>query len=137
MILIHKNEFCKAEFEALTKTVRTQYIGIAEVEAITDLLKKVIVYSRQHNIEHMIANLTQMHGTFTGAMEFFEKEFYPNMIKNGLKTYAMAFSQDVFTKYASNQLQKKVGDKLYWHAFQSLNEAEEWTMIMRTKSLAA
>ena len=137
MILIHKNEFCKAEFDPSSKTVRTQYIGIAKADAITNLLTKVMEFSGQHDIKHMIANLTKMQGTFTGLLDFFERQFYPTMINNGLRTYAMAVSPDVFTKYASNQLEKKVGNKLAWHAFNSLEDAEEWTTRMHLKSSAA
>ncbi|QHT67252.1 hypothetical protein GXP67_11685 [Rhodocytophaga rosea] len=127
MILIHKNGFCKAQYDPSTKTVRTQYIGIANVESITDLLRKVLEFSAKQPIRHMIANLTLMQGTFTGALDFFEKEFYPTMIKNGLETYAMAVSSDVFTHFAATQLKKKVGGKLEWQAFPSVEKAEQWT----------
>jgi hypothetical protein len=126
MILIHKNAFCNAIYDPATTIVRTEYVGIAQVEAITDLLRKVIDYSGKAPAKHMIANLTRMQGTFTGALPFFEKEFYPSMIANGLESYAMAVSTDVFTQYAASQLRKKVG-QIDWHVFSSVKEAEQWT----------
>ena len=104
MELIYKNNFGKAEYDAATKTLRTQYIRIANKEPILDLLRQVIYYADKGKIKHMIANLTQMQGTFTGAMEFFENEFYPHMISHGLVSYAMAVSDDIFTKFAAAQL---------------------------------
>lgn len=130
MILIHKNGFSKAEFDPSIATLRTQYIGIANHEPIIDLLTKVMEFSKKEPIRHMIADLSLMQGTFTGAIDFFEKEFYPTMISHGLETYAMAVSSDVFTKFASTQLKKKVGNKLDWQAFANKQEAEAWTKSM-------
>ena len=124
--LIYKNEFGSAVYDRANKMVRTQYSGMVKVDAITDLLLKVIEFSWKQKIHTMIANLTEMQGTFTGALDFFEKEFYPTMIKNGLHSYACALSKDAFTKYAATQLQKKVGGSLEWHAFQTVAEAERW-----------
>ena len=126
-MLIYKNEYGKAEYEVNSKTLRTQYIGIAKTEPIIDLLGKVILFAEEGKIRHMIANLTAMKGSFAGAMKFFENEFYPHMIGNGLRTYAMAFSNDEVTRFAALQLNLKVMGLLEWHAFASLDEAEIWT----------
>jgi hypothetical protein len=130
MILIYENKYGKAEYETAKKTVRTQYVGISMVEPIIDYLQKVIQYSEIHPIRHGITNLTQMKGTFTGAMGFIEGEFYPKMINNGLRTYAMVISNDIFTKFAADELTKKIGGKLDWKVFSSLEEAEKWTNSM-------
>jgi hypothetical protein len=124
--LIYKNELCNAKYDRISKLVRTQYVGIVKVDAITDLLRKVMEFSGKEQVNYMIANLTEMQGTFTGALDFFEKEFYPTMIRNGLYAYASTLSKDAFTKYAAAQLQKKVGGKLEWHAFSTVLEAENW-----------
>ncbi|WP_165823900.1 hypothetical protein [Pseudochryseolinea flava] len=124
--LIYKNENGAAHYDAQRKLVKTQYKGIVKVEAITDLLRHVIAYAEKNEIRLMCANLTEMQGTFSGAMDFFENEFYPSMIKNGLRAYAAALSKDVFTKFAASQLQKKVGGKLDWQAFSSIEDAEQW-----------
>lgn len=125
--LIYKNEHGAAYYDRDNKLVRTQYKGIVKVEAITDLLRKVIDFSGKEKLHFMLANLTEMQGTFTAALDFFENEFYPAMIKNGLRSYASAVPKDVFTKFSATQLQKKVGGKLDWQAFSSLDDAEQWT----------
>jgi hypothetical protein len=130
MELIYENKYGKAEYDRATKTVRTQYIGVSITEPIIDYLSKVILYSEKQRIKHGITNLTQMKGTFTGAMDFIENEFYPKMINNGLITYAMVISNDIFTKFAADQLTKKIGGKLDWRVFSSLEEAEKWTSSM-------
>jgi hypothetical protein len=127
MILIYENKFGKAEYDEPNKIVRTQYIGIANTEAIIDYLSKVITYSETHPIKHGVTNLSQLKGTFTGAMDFIEGQFYPKMIQNGLLTYAMVISNDVFTKFSADQLTKKIEGKLDWQIFSDINEAEEWT----------
>jgi len=131
MELIYENKYGKAEYDAATKTVRTQYIGISITEPIIDYLRKVIQFSENHPIRHGVTNLTQMKGTFTGAMDFIENEFYPKMIKNGLQSYAMVVSNDIFTKFAADQLTKKIGGKLEWQVFESLEAAEKWTNSMK------
>jgi hypothetical protein len=125
--LIYKNEHGSAHYDRVKKLVRTQYKGIVKLESITDLLRNVIEFSRKEPIHFMLANLTEMQGTFTSAIDFFENEFYPAMIANGLQSYASALPKDVFTKFAASQLQKKVGGKLEWKAFSSLEDAEQWT----------
>ncbi|MBT32478.1 MAG: hypothetical protein CMO01_22670 [Thalassobius sp.] len=127
MELIYENEYGKAEYDSTNKLLRTQYIGVAQAEPIIDLLRKVLPFAEKGKIRHMLANLTGMRGSFAGAMNFFETEFYPHMLDNGLETYAMAFSHDAMTKFAALQLNLKVMGKLDWHAFPSLDEAEIWT----------
>jgi hypothetical protein len=130
MELIYENKYGKAEYDSTTKTVRTQYIGISMVEPIIDYLRKVIQFSQKYPIRHGVTNLTQMKGTFTGAMDFIENEFYPKMINNGLLTYAMVISNDIFTKFAAEELTKRIGGKLDWRVFSDLEEAEKWTKSM-------
>jgi hypothetical protein len=64
-------------------------------------------------------------------MDFLENEFYPKLIQNGLLTYAMVVSGDIFTKFAADQLTKKIGGKLEWQVFESLEAAEKWTNSMK------
>ena len=127
MKLVYENSRGQAQYEASSKTLYTQYVGLAHADIIIDLLEKVLPFSEEHSINHMIANLANMQGTFTGAMDFFEKRFYPTMIKNGLRTYAMVVPPDVFTKFAADSLQKTVGGKLDWRMFPSFEAAQEWT----------
>ena len=130
MELIYENKYGKAEYDRAARIVRTQYTGVAVTEAIKDYLSKVILFSEKQPIRHGITNLTQLKGTFTGAMDFIENEFYPKMIDNGLQTYAMVISNDIFTKFAADQLTKKIGGKLDWRVFSSIEDAEKWTGSM-------
>jgi hypothetical protein len=130
MELIYENKYGKAEYDHANRTVRTQYVGIAITESIIDYLEKVILYAEKHPIKHGVTNLSQMKGTFTGALDFIENIFYPKMIKNGLRTYAMVVSDDIFTKFAADQLTQKISGKLDWRVFSSLEEAEKWTSSM-------
>jgi len=43
--------------------------------------------------------------------------FYPKLIQNGLLTYAMVVSGDIFYKFAADQLTKKIGGTLDWQVF--------------------
>jgi hypothetical protein len=125
--LIYQNKYGKAEYDASLQTVRTEYIGISNTDAIIDYLQKVIEFSETHSIRHGITNLVQLKGTFTGALDFIENQFYPSMINNGLISYAMIISSDVFTRFSADQLTKKIGGKLDWRVFSNLDEAENWT----------
>jgi hypothetical protein len=128
---IYENKYGKAEYDRATKTVRTQYVGVAITESIIDFLSMIVLYSEKNKIEHGITNLSQMKGTFTAAMDYLENEFYPKLIENGLLTYAMVVSSDIFTKFAADQLTKKIGGKLDWQVFSSIEEAEKWTRSMK------
>ncbi len=125
MELIHENDFANANYDRSRFLVQTQYVGIAHVQPIVELLRKVMEHSGKEKVRAMRANLTRMQGTFTEAMEFFEKEFYPTMIKNGLLSYAIVVSNDAFTKYAATQLRKKAGN-VDFHIYQNLEEADQW-----------
>jgi hypothetical protein len=127
MELIYENRYGKAEYDASTRTVRTQYVGVAIPDQIIDYLSKVVVFAEKKPIRHGITNLTQLKGTFTGALEYIENEFYPKMIKNGLVSYSMVVSNDVFTRFSADQLTQKIGGKLDWQVFSSLEAAEKWT----------
>jgi hypothetical protein len=65
---------------------------------------------------------------------FFEKEYYPHMIKQGLSCTAIIVSNDIFTKYATNDLSKRVGN-FELQIFETFDDGEAWVMQKITQSM--
>jgi hypothetical protein len=127
MEIINENAFASAKYDTSTKVVYYHFVGQIRVPLGMETLKKVMAFAQARPIKGIVSNLSKLQGTFTGATEFFEKEYYPHMIKNGLCCTAIIVSNDIFTKYAVKELTKRVGN-FHLHVFEDASEAERWVL---------
>lgn len=136
MEIINTNAFATAKFDATRRIVFYEFIGLIRVPLGLETLRKVMEFSTHTPVRGIVSDLSKLQGTFTGATEFFEKEYYPHMIKNGLLCTAIVVSNDIFTKYAVNELKKKVGH-FQLHVYEDFKRAEQWVNDITTVSLSA
>jgi hypothetical protein len=134
MEIINGNSFATARYDAQTQLVYYEFVGVISVPMGMETLRKVMMFAEQKTVRGIVSNLLKLQGTFTNITSFFEKEYYPHMIKNGLQCTAIVVSNDVFTKYAVTELKKRVGT-FQLHVFQDVKTAEEW--VKETLHVAA
>lgn len=125
MEIINANSFATAHYDVQTHIVYYEFVGIISVPLGMETLRKVMMFAEQKPVRGIVSNLLKLHGTFTSITSFFEKEYYPHMIKRGLRCTGIVVSNDIFTKYAVTELKKKVGT-FQLHVFQDVEAAEEW-----------
>jgi hypothetical protein len=125
MEIINGNSFATASYDAQTRMVYYEFVGVISVPLGMETLRKVMLFAEQRPVRGIVSNLLKLHGTFTNVTSFFEKEYYPHMIKNGLQCTAIVVPNDVFTKYAVAELTKKAGH-FQLHVFQEYKTAEGW-----------
>jgi hypothetical protein len=136
MEVINENPFATARYNPQTRIVYYEFTGVISVPFGMETLRKVMLFAEQLPVRGIVSNLLKLHGTFTSVTGFFEKEYYPHMIKHGLHCTAIVVPNDVFTKYAVNELTKKVGN-FHLHVFQEYKTAEEWVKEMVTSATAS
>lgn len=138
MEIINANSFATAKYDAQTQIVYYEFVGIISVPLGMETLRKVMMFAEHQPVRGIVSNLLKLHGTFTSITGFFEKEYYPHMIKRGLQCTAIIVSNDIFTKYAVTELKKKVGT-FQLHVFQDVKNAEAWvkeTIVVNRSSTA-
>jgi hypothetical protein len=125
METINENAFATAYYQASEETVYYTFSGPIRLQLGLETLRSVMTFATQRRVKAILSDLSQTHGTFTGANEFFEKEYYPHMIKHGLRCTAIVVPNDVFTRFAANELKKKAGD-FQLQIFDDKNAALHW-----------
>lgn len=136
METINTNAFATAKYDLSRRIVFYEFVGLIRVPLGLETLRKVMEFSNHTPVRGIVSDLSKLQGTFTGATEFFEKEYYPHMIKNGLLCTGIVVPNDIFTKYAANELKKKVGN-FQLHVYENYKQAEQWVAETTTASLSA
>jgi hypothetical protein len=127
MELINENSFATAKYARPLEVVYYEYVGVVNQPLGMVTIRKVMAFAEKNKVRAIVSDLSRMKGTFTGVNEFLEKEYYPHMIKNGLTSTAIILSNDIFTKYATNDLSKRVGN-FELQIFETFDAGEAWIM---------
>jgi hypothetical protein len=127
MEVINTNVFCSSKYERTSKIVYYHYVGLIHAGFGMETLRAVMLFAESNPVRGIVSDISTMKGTFTNVNEFFEKEYYPHMIKHGLLCSAIILSNDIFTKFAAQDLMKKVGH-FQLQMFDNFADAEQWVL---------
>jgi hypothetical protein len=125
MELIRENSYVKSEYDAERQIIYTKYFGTVNTEKSIEVLEAMLDFSQKNKIRAMLVDISELKGTFTMLNKWFEKNFFPPMIKQGMKCNAVIVSQDVFSQFAVNDLQKRI-DTFEMQTFDDYKSGEDW-----------
>jgi hypothetical protein len=125
MEMINTNVFCSAKYERNSKIVYYHYVGPMHTGFGMQTLQAVMRFAESNPVEGIVSDISTMKGTFVNINVFLEKEYYPHMIRHGLKCSAIVLSNDLFTKFGAQDLLKNVGD-FQLRMFDNFADAERW-----------
>lgn len=112
------------------KLLYAEYIGLARTNQIEDLLRKVLFFTENGNISHLIINLKNMQGAFSGSTNYIENDFYPIMTKNGTVSLSLIVSKDVFTNFTLKSIKIRSNRELKIRTFCDLEDAKNWVKFI-------
>jgi hypothetical protein len=67
--------------------------------------------------------------TFSNINDFEVNVYFPRLLRNGLRAYAIVLPDEVFEKSNSNQIIQKLGDKAQLVLFSNMFEAKRWVEL--------
>jgi hypothetical protein len=125
METIFKGSHVTLSYDGGKKILYYEYKGTVLVDKGIEGLKKTMEFASKRSVKGILSDLTEMSGSFTNANEFLENEYYPYMIQRGLVCNAFVVSNNVFTKFATDQLIKRMGS-FELRTFNNVPEAQKW-----------
>ena len=125
MELIVDNGYSRADYDADLKVIYTTSKGLVNVELGKAAMIEQQKYGLKHGLLGIIADFSELKGTFTSVNEWTEKEFFPPLLANGLKCTAMVVPQDIFAQFAVKDIVTKMGD-FEIQIFNDLDKAWDW-----------
>lgn len=100
---------------------------------IEDVLKssseKILEAIEQYKVMKLLVSHQAVKGTWTNSNEWVKKEWTPKAIEAGIKHIAIVYSEDVFAKYALNDMVKNASKSLV-SIFGTIEEAQDWLIIL-------
>ena len=93
-------------------------------------MDKVLELLSQKSLSKVFMDMRAIKGTFTDANEWIAKEWLPKANKAGFRYGVLTCSDDVFTKFATDELIKMVGNSQI-KTFCNVDQGKAWLIEQR------
>ena len=125
MKLIFENESVKFFYDDETRIFRANFYGAVNIEKITEAFNFIISNPNKLNTIAVLSDLTNLKGTFTMLMDYFDDKLYPYLNSKGILCDAIILNDDVFTKFAVKKLETAI-DYIKIKTFKDEDSAMKW-----------
>jgi len=133
MELIYENESVKFYFDSEKQIFRANFYGSVIMDNITEAFNFIISNPKDLNTLAILSDLTNLKGTFTMLMDYFEDKLYPYLNSKGILCDAIVLNNDAFTKFAVNKLKSSI-DYIKIKQFTDETDAMNWINSIIEKS---
>ena len=123
---VFENELAKVEYDKENKVGWFTITGLVNVELGIESFKEYLKVLDRKPLKGAIFNCMEMKGTFTKLNPWINENWYPAIIPQGYKGWALA-TTDVFSQFAGNMLINKLTPKeVSAKIFNSVEKAEKF-----------
>lgn len=96
----------KNEYDANLKVMMCHSTGLPVKEDVIENHRAIMKFMETHPTRGIIYNLLNIKGTFTQTNKFMSEEFIPFLNKHKIECVAIAFTADIFSRFAINTVLK-------------------------------
>ena len=107
-IFLSKNDFGKCELDEEFNWIFISFSGDVNVKLGNVILEKALETIKEKKCPGYVVDSSAVRGTYTMANDYILKEWMPQALANGCKYNGVMVSSDVFTKFATESIEKKV-----------------------------
>lgn len=129
MTTIHEEKtptfYGSVSYEPNSKVIVIKNEGLINEDAATLVWRKSIEFATSHPIQGVLSNAEKLKGTFSKMNSFFKNEAVPAFEKAGVLYVYTGMTNDIFTRFAMNQLLKIIDTKIEIKVFATFTEATE------------
>jgi hypothetical protein len=105
---IYENDSGVVYYDRDKKILVDEFFGRADIGNGLEIFVFEQNFANNNTISGICTDIRKLSGVFLQLNEYFEKEFFPYMIQKGLICNAIVVSRDVFTKFATKDLLKRI-----------------------------
>ena len=126
-MVIEQNQIGTTIFDKESEILIEIYSGRVNIELILNHFEKIEQFSELNNIKGSIVDIRRLYGSFVKLLGGIERDYYPKLIKSGLKHQAFVISDDLIIKNLASKA-KGIASKfnIQVRTFYSKEEAEKW-----------
>ena len=129
MILIHEERtplfYNSASYEPTSKIILIINEGLVNDTVATLVWRKAIEFAKSNPVQGVLSDSENLKGTFSKMNSFFKSEAVPAFEKAGVLYVYIGMTNDVFTRFAMNQLLKMINTKIEIKVLNTFKEATE------------
>lgn len=104
-----QERFVKIEHNTDQNWVEVVWYSYQNADQLKSGMDKVLELLSKKSLSKIFMDMRAIKGTFTDANDWIAKEWIPTANKAGFRFGVLTCSDDVFTKFATNDLIKKIG----------------------------
>lgn len=120
---LHKAKNIEINYDPATKIMICNWIGFQNKESIMTTGGVILELTKKNNVSKILNDNTHVTGPWQDAAEWTAKEWFPAMIKGGLKHFAWIFSSNIFAEMSAKKAMP-ASDVI--KSFGSYREANDW-----------
>ncbi len=125
--LIYSNKIAEIRYDTKSKIIYADYHGIVEYNLAENAIKSINQVAINNGIVGVIADVSNLRGSFYRIMDYMKNDGFPLLIKYGLRVHAQVISEDIIIHNLSNRVKdfsKELG--IESKIFTDANKAEKW-----------
>jgi hypothetical protein len=123
MEILHKAKNLEISFDPSSKVLVCNWIGFQNKENIMNSGAVILDLLKKKSTSKVINDNTNVTGTWQDSSEWTAKEWFPSMMKAGLKHFAWIFSPNIFAELSAK---KAMPASDVVKSFGTFKEANEW-----------
>jgi hypothetical protein len=125
MEILHQSKNLEIKFDPSDKVLVCNWIGFQNKDMIMKSGAVILDLLKKHDVAKVINDNTHVTGTWQDASEWTAKEWFPAMVKAGLKHFAWIFSPNIFAELSAK---KAMPSSDVVKSFGSFDEAKKWVV---------
>lgn len=122
---LFKAKNIEISYDPSNKYLYCNWLGFQNKESIIKSGGIILDLLKQKHVSKVLNDNTQVTGPWQDAAEWTVTEWFPNMIKSGLKHFAWIFSNNIFAELSAK---KAMPSSEFIRSFNDHREAQTWLL---------
>ncbi len=120
-----KEKYLQIAYAPQQHWVEAIWYSYQSVAQLQEGMQQVLALIKQKQTSKLFMDFRAVKGTFTDANEWIAKEWIPQANQQGFRYGVLTCSDDVFTKFATDDLLRKIGTSQI-KIFCNVEEGKQW-----------
>ncbi len=118
--------FLTIEFDAANQWIYNNWMGVLPTDKVIEGCQATIEFLRENRCACMLNDNRQVIGSWNSANDWIAASWMPQVLKLGLKRFALIVSPGIFGQASAEEMVTRVGNQLEIRLFKDLELAKQW-----------
>lgn len=112
-------------YNSETNWLEVFWVDYPKEEDVKEGSYKILDAIEEYKVSQLLVSHQEIKGTWTNINEWVRTEWSPKAVQAGIQNIAIVYSEDVFAKFALNDMVKNANSD-FLSIFGTLEDAKEW-----------